>query len=254
MLNVIYMKSLLPAIPTVLIAGLLAIDFEGMLYRLYLLALIVVPGFSILALILYFACAIDSKNFRSNSATVFLILFLASLIFHLIHAPVHHLVQNHTSLNRVSVVITDTFKNNDQFEFAIVATGEGAKEDFAFHSGYTNVSINGNYNGGPGLDYIFNPAVLIECQGKYVPADEQNIIAVFTSQGMDDIALPEYASKFRTHLNDLASPNHLLDSGKSHVEIGFQPDGNTVYRIMFACTSVFALVFSTIITARRGSK
>lgn len=218
------------------------------------MTLIVVPGFSILALILYFACAIYSKNYLSTSATVFLILFLSSLFFHAIHTPTQRLVQNHTPYNRVSAVIKDTFKNNDQFEFTIVATGKGAKDNFNLDDGYTNVAVNGNHYSGPSLDYVLNPNVLIECDGKNVPANEQNIIAAFTAAEMTDIALAEYASKFRDHLTELSSTNRLPDLNKSQIKIELQPDSNTVYRIMFAFTSVFALLVSAIVTTRRVRK
>ena len=252
--DVICMKSLLPAIPTVLIAALLSVDFDGTLYRLYLLALVVVPGFSILALLLYFACAVYSKNLLSTSATVFLILFLASLVFHAIGTPADSLVQNFTPYNRVSAVIKDTYKNNDQFEFTIVALGDGAQDDFTLDSGYSNVSVNGDYYSGPSLGFVLNPTLLIECDGKQIPATEQNIIKTFASAEMADIALPEYASKFQTHLTELSSTNNLLNSNQPHIEIGFQADPNTVYRVMFACTSVFALLLSTILTAKQRSK
>lgn len=247
------MKSLLPAIPTVLTAALLSVDFAGTLSQLYLLALVVVPGFSVLALILFFAFAIYSRNFLSTSAMVFLILFLSSLFFHAIYWPAQHLVQNHTPYNRVSAVIEDTYKNNDQFEFTIVATGRGAKDNFTFDSGYTNVSVNGDYYSGPSLNYILNPNVLIECDGKQIPANESNIIVAFTSAEMTDIALPEYASKFQAHLTDLASTNHLPNSNQSHIELELQPNTNTVYRIMFAFISVLALIFPAIVTARNNS-
>jgi len=248
------MKSLLPAIPTVLIAGLLSVDLDGTLSRLYLLALVVVPGFSILALLLYFACALDSRHFLAAPATVFLILFFASLLFHATYTPVERVVQNLTPYNRVSAVIKDTYENNDQFEFTIVATGKGAKGDFTFDSGYTNVSVNGNYYSGPSLRYVLNPNVLIELEGKQVPADKQNVIAAFTSHGMTDIALPEYASKFLTHLTKLSSTHHLPNSNESHINIDFQPYPNTVYRFMFICTSAFALLLSAIVSMRRDSK
>ena len=248
------MKSLLPAIPTVLVAALLSVDFAGMLHRLYLSALVVVPGFSIFALLLYFACAVFSKHLLSTSATVFLILFIASLVLHAIYKPAENFVHKFTPYNRVSAIIKDTYKNNDQFEFAIVAIGYGAKDDFTLDSGYANVSVNGDYYSGPSLVYVLNPTVLIECDGKQIPATEQNIIATFTSAGMADIALPEYVSKFQTHLTELSSTNNLPDSNQSHIEVGFQADPNTVYRIMFACTSVFALVLSATLSAKRLSK
>ena len=165
-----------------------------------------------MALILYLACALYSKNFLSTSATVFLTLFLASLIFHAIYTPAQRIVRNHTPYNRVSAVIEDTYKYNDQFEFTIVATGRGAKDSFSFHSGYTNVSVNGDYYSGPSLNYVLNPTVLIECDGKQIPANEQNIIAAFTSAEMTDIALPEYASQFQTHLTELSSTCLLYTS------------------------------------------
>lgn len=248
------MKSLLPAIPTVLIAGLLSVDFDGTLSRLYLFAQVVVPGFSILALILYFAFARYSRHFLATPATVFLILFFASLFFHATYTPVERVVQNLTPYNRVSAVIKDTYENNDKFEFTIVATGRGAKGDFTFDSGYTNVSVNDNFHSGPSLRYVLNPNVLIELDGKQVPAEKQNVIAAFTTHGMTDIALPKYASNFLTHLTELSSTHHLPNLNESHIIIDFQPDPNTVYRIMFIFTSAFALLLSAIISMRCDSK
>jgi len=244
------MNKLLPALPTILIAAILSIDFDGIISNLYLMSLIVIPGFSILSIILYITFAFLSKSLRSISATTFLTLFLASLLFHAIQSPAKYVVRDLTPYNRVSAIIHDTYINKDKFEFTIVAIGHGSKNNFSLDSGYANISVNGDYYKGPSLHYTLNPKVQIEHKGRYVAASEPNIIASFSSHGMGDIASTQYASKFRAHLIELSSTYHLPIPGRSTLGIGLTPEPNTVYRLMFTGVSIFALIFSLLVYSK----
>ena len=241
------MNKLLPALLTILMAALLSIDFAGTIDRLYLLALLVVPGFIILSFALYCTFAVLTKNPWSFPAKSFLILFLASLLFFAVEFPICHLVRNHTTYNHASAIVQDTFSNKDKFEFTIVAIGSGAKTNFSLVSGYTNISINGNYYDGPSFDFTLNPKLKIYHAGRYVDASEPNVIELFSSLGMQDIATIEYVSKFRSHLLELSSTNHLAAHGSSTPKIELVPYSNTVYRLMFIGVSISSLLFAWVV-------
>ena len=244
-----HLKSLLPAIPTVCIAALLAIDFDGMVSGWYLWAIVIVPGFSVLALLLYGACALITKRYLSTAATTFLTLFLASLVFHACYVPAAGLVRNLTPYNDVVVSVEETYKNQDQVDWTIVARGKGAKDDFTFRSGYANGFINGSYQQQVSLDFALNPQMQIELQAALVPADERAIVAAFAAKGLEAFASPEYASQFQARLRELASIHNMAAADRAHIEPEFYPDRNLVYRLMFATASVFALLFSALVTA-----
>jgi hypothetical protein len=245
------MRKIIPAIPTIVISSVLAVDFAGTLNRLYLAVFGYYFGFLAIIIILFFIFLIKTKNFRSTSSLAFFLLLIASISFLIIESPVSSFIKNFTSLNRAFAVVKDEYKGNDFFEFTITAQGKGSWESFQLNSGYTNISVNGDYKNGPSLNYKLKPEIRIldRSQGPCEDPIEYSLEEAYDRNELSGISTNTHFSRFSSVLKNLAQVNDtesfdITFSEYKSSTIGMIPDENTVYRICFFLISIGSAALS----------
>ncbi len=245
------MRKIIPAIPTIVISSVLAVDFADTLNRLYLAIFGYYLGFLALIIILFFIFLFKNRNFRSTSSLTFLLLLIATISFPITERPVSSFVKNYTSLNRAFAIVKDEYKGNDIFEFTITAQGKGSWENFQLNSGYTNISVNGDYKNGPSLNYKLKPEIRIldRSIGPCEDPIEYSLEEAYDRNELIGISTNMHFSRFSSVLKSLAQvkDTHSFDITFREYKgstIGMTPDENTVYRICFFLISIGAMVLS----------
>ncbi len=253
------MKKIIPAIPTIVISSVLAVDLAGTLNRLYLAVFGYYFGFLAIIIILFFIFLIKTKNFCSTSTLAFFLLFIATISFPITESPVSSFVNNYTSLNRAFAVVKDEYKGNELYKFTITAHGKGSWGNFQLNSGYTNISVNGDYKNVPSLNYKLKPEIRIldRSRGPCENPFEYSLEEAYDRNDLCGISNNTQFYRFSSILKSLAQVNdtHSFDITFSDYKgstIGMTPDENTVYRICFFLISIGAVALSFALSKDNG--
>lgn len=244
-----WLRRLLPAVPTVILSGLLAVDFHGLLYTLYLEILIYYPATILLEIVLVVVFKIKKREWRHPLTLAALILLLSTVLMPLISIPVHKGVRLSTGWNRVFAVVRTTYELHDKIEFTITAHGAGSKTHLFLNSGYTNIAMNENYGRGPSFHYRLRPEIEIRVSNRYVPLNEASVALAFEEKGLGFLTHTDADVFFRQTLEHMARVGSVNEFHSGHAnqtenEISLMPYENAVHRIAFFFTSLTALVIS----------
>ncbi|MEM7601368.1 MAG: hypothetical protein AAF357_08115 [Verrucomicrobiota bacterium] len=244
------------AIPTILLAGILAVDFENILYSLYLGVLVVFPAIFLGMLILFLVVAARTKDTRHPVTLAVILLLIGMILFPVFVFPVSSLIEHHTKWNRVSAFVRTSYEVGDSFDFTITAHGNGSKSRFSLERGYTNITINENYREGPSLYYRLRPDLQIRIGDKFKPLEAESLRRAFDENQLSQLLETGHIRSYYDMLEALSvvDSESAFEGGFSDVrsaEIEFVPHENTVYRIVFGIIASVALLLSITLSRRR---
>ncbi|MDX1679918.1 MAG: hypothetical protein R3242_04215 [Akkermansiaceae bacterium] len=247
--------KLSPALLTLGLAMLLAIDFDDIVYRAYLAIIFYYLVFVGLCLIAWLICWKRSGS-RSTMARSWLILLVASVSFPFTAPLSEKIVQDHTSWNRVYVHAVLQYEGENHYDFHVSAYGRGSRDSLTIDSGFTNISINRDHTGGPSLNYRLKPDLVFveneECEVNRIP--KSKLKSLFEEKGMGDIATKANLNAYTDLLEKMSevSSFEAFESELGHLpgaEFGFTPLENAVYRLSFLMVSIEALLLPLLLTS-----
>lgn len=237
------------------LAGVLAIDFDGVLYRLYLGILVVYPVLFLFVLIIFGILAGKTRDLRNPSTLSAMLLLAGFILLPLLERPVSKVIKNTTSWNRISAFVSPVYRAKDLFEFTITAHGNGSKEQFTLDRGYTNISINEDYRSGPSLYYRLNPDRSIRLGDTYETLSEETLVRAFRENQLEPLSSTESLCAFAGILEALSVVRSQADFRQHFAEIedaklNLVPHENAVYRVIFAIIGLVAILLSMIFCRR----
>lgn len=254
------MRKLIPALPTIAIASILAIDFADLLSTLYLGVLVIYPIVVVCEVVVLLFLLIKTRTARHSCVVATLILLIGTILLPLLYKPVASALKSTTSLNAIRATVRRVYRKDDVFKFVIVGRGNGSKENLSLDSGFANILINSNRYSGPSLYYILRPAISIKNHNTsepmntlpFDPISTESLSNAFMRNQMAQISAPEYTSSFRDVLEALAGidSKEAFDAefkGESGCELELIPRTNAVYRVIFLLISAVSVVTSLVL-------
>jgi len=242
-------KRLIPAIPTVFLAGILSVDFANIIYTLYLSALGIFTAIFLITLVIFCVFAAKTKDIRHPLTLSAIILLIGMILLPVLESPVSSLIKENTKLNRVSAYIRSTYQEADSFDFTVTAHGDGSRDKFVLERGYTNISINNNHYEGPSLYYQLRPTIEIRLKDGYEPINVSSLRSAYRENQLSQLSGTEHVISFNNMLESLSSVDsqsafedqfHDFSSAK----LDLVPYENAVYRVVFGIIAFVSLLLS----------
>jgi len=249
-------KHLISAIPTVLFAGILSVDFAGTIDTLYLSIFGIYAAIFIIGLVIFLGFAAKTKDIRHPMTLSAMILLIGMILLPILESPVLYVIKHNTSFNRVSAFISSTYQERDFFDFTITAHGVGSEDKFSLERGYTNISINKNYYEGPSLYYRLRPNLEISIKDEYKPLNVTSLKHAFEENQLSQLAETTHITSFNNTLETLSTVDsksafaHQFQDISS-AELDLVPYENAVYRVAFGIIAFVALLLSAALYRRQ---